>query len=266
MCAAPFALKGSTMEVKSGKAPKRALIVLGILAVIAIALALTAFWWTSSYYLADETALVVIADANGDVDGVVVKDLDGKAIAFVPDNPIAGLVFYPGAKVQPEAYAPLMQQCAERGILCVIVKPLFNLALLDVNAADGIQARFPDVKEWIIAGHSLGGIAACSYVGHHAGDYEGIALLASYPTNDLSSFEGSIVTLLGTEDHVVNKKGLEDAEPLLPDTAERIVVEGGNHAYFGNYGEQEGDGTATISREQQQKEAADAIEALAKAA
>lgn len=254
------------MAVQSGKAPKLALIVLGILAVIAVAFAITAFWWVSGYYLADETALAVIADGNGDADGVVVKDLDGKAIAFVPDNPIAGLVFYPGAKVQPEAYAPLMQQCAERGILCVIVKPLFNLALLDVNAADGIQARFPDVKEWIIAGHSLGGIAACSYIGQHAGDFEGIALLASYPANDLSSFGGSVVTHLGTEDHVIRGKDMEDAKVLLPDTAERIVVEGGNHAYFGNYGEQEGDGTATISREQQQEEAVNAIEALAKAA
>ena len=72
--------------------------------------------------------------------------------------------------------------------------------------------------------------------------------------------------LKGSTMEVKSGKGLEDAKVLLPDTAERIVVEGGNHAYFGNYGEQEGDGTATISREQQQEEAVNAIEALAKAA
>ena len=72
--------------------------------------------------------------------------------------------------------------------------------------------------------------------------------------------------LKGSTMEVESGKGLEDAETLLPDTTERIVVEGGNHAYFGNYGEQEGDGTATISREQQQEEAVNAIEALAKAA
>ena len=32
------------------------------------------------------------------------------------------------------------------------------------------------------------------------------------------------------------------------------TIPGGNHAYFGKYGEQKGDGEATISREDQTKE------------
>ena len=164
--------------------------------------------------------------------------------------------------MQPEAYAPLMQQCAERGILCVIVEPRFNLAILDVNAADGIQAKFPDVDVWIIGGHSLGGLAACDYLEQHGKSYEGVALLASYPSHDISSFGGGVVTLLGTEDHVINERGFEAAEEYLPTNAELIEIEGGNHANFGNYGEQSGDGTALITREEQQAETVADIVAL----
>ena len=254
------------MSESTKKAPKRARIVLGIIIAILAVLAIAAFCWVNNYYHADEAALAVIADENGAADGVVVEDLDGEAIAFVPDHPVAGLVFYPGGKVQPEAYAPLMQECAERGILCVIVKFPFNLAFFNMSAADGVKERFPDVKEWVIAGHSLGGVAACNYVSKHASDFEGVALLASFPVDDLSSYGGSVITLVGSEDHVINRTKLEDAAALLPDDAELMAIEGGNHAGFGNYGKQDGDGAATISSEQQQKETADAIEALVKAA
>jgi len=38
----------------------------------------------------------------------------------------------------------------------------------------------------------------------------------------------------------------------LPRKTNEIIIPGGCHAYFGNYGEQEGDGIPEISRRQQQ--------------
>ncbi|MBN2882364.1 MAG: hypothetical protein JXN10_02475, partial [Clostridia bacterium] len=40
---------------------------------------------------------------------------------------------------------------------------------------------------------------------------------------------------------------------------DKLEITGGNHAYFGNYGEQKGDGTASISREEQQNITAKAV-------
>lgn len=251
------------MAEKNTSMAKRILIAL---AVIIVLLASMAAWYVNDYYHADSTALATVADENGSADGVVVRELSDKAIAFVPDNPTAGLVFYPGAKVQPEAYAPLMQDCAEQGILCVLLKPTFNLALIDVNAADGVTAQFPEVNTWLIGGHSMGGVAASSYLSDHADDFDGIVFLASYPSNDLSAYNGAALSVAGDLDHVLNRDNYEQAKSKLPADSVEMVIAGGNHDHFGNYGDQAGDGTATISRENQQEQTADAIADLAKAA
>ena len=220
-------------------------------------------WYVNDYYRADAAALAVMADENGDADGVVVREMSGNKAAFVPDEPKAGLIFYPGAKVQPEAYAPLLEQCAERGVLCVLVRPLFNLAILDENAAEGVQAQFPEIDSWIVAGHSMGGVAASDYASRHSGDFDGLAFLASYPTADLAEFDGNAVSVAGTNDEVLDRGNYESARSKLPADASELEIAGGNHANFGNYGEQAGDGTASISREEQQSRTADAIAELA---
>ena len=238
---------------------KRILIVVAI-AVIALIGGLA--WYVNDYYHADETARAAVADENGEADGVTVRELPSGAIAFVPKEPVAGLVFYPGAKVQPEAYAPLMTQCAERGILCVLVKPLFNFALLSIDAAGDATAQFPEINKWIIGGHSMGGVAASKYLSSHEADFAGISLLASYSTFDLTDFPGTALSVVGLQDNVLNWENYENAQSNLPRN-EIVEIEGGNHGNFGNYGEQAGDGQATISREEQQARTADAIAALA---
>ena len=246
-------------EIKGG-AVKRVLVVIAIIIVAAIA---AAAWYVNDYYRAHATALATMADADGDADGVVVREIDGNKAAFVPDDPKAGLIFYPGAKVQPEAYAPLLERCAEQGILCVLVRPLFNLAILDENAAEGVQAQFPEIDTWIVAGHSMGGVAASDYASHHAGDFSAIAFLASYPTAELAEFDGDVVSVAGSNDEVLNRDNYESARAKLPDDASELEIAGGNHAYYGNYGEQAGDGAATITRDEQQAQTANAIARLA---
>lgn len=231
--------------------------------VIVVSLAALVAWYVNDYYHAD-TAAISAMTANAD-DGIEVHDLDC-GIAFEPATPLAGLVFYPGAKVQPEAYAPLMRRCAREGVLCVIVRPPFNLALLDTGAAAEAMAHFPAIETWIIAGHSMGGVAAADFVSQHSDESRGIALLASYPTADLSKFPGKAITVIGTNDAVINRERRDAAVDKLPAQTSEIEIVGGNHALYGDYGNQVGDGDATITADEQQAQTANAIAELARAA
>ncbi len=157
------------------------------------------------------------------------------------DNKI-GLVFYPGGKVEAIAYLPLLFQLSEQGITCVLTEMPFNLAVFDTKAADKVYQAYPEIDQWFLAGHSLGGAMASSYVEKNADKLEGLILLGAYPINDADI---STLAIYGTEDVQLDLTKLES-------TANQLEIWGGNHAYFGNYGEQEGDGIASISREEQQ--------------
>lgn len=213
----------------------------------------------SDYYHADATALEAIVST----DDVEVQTLSTGDLAFVPHSPMAGLVFYPGAKVQPEAYAPLLKSCAERGLLCVLVRPPLNFALLDIAAAQGALSQFPDMQKWILVGHSLGGVAAAQYVAKNPEGIDALVFLSSYPASDLSTFAGPALSIVGTEDKVLNRAAYEEGRAWLPSTAQELVIAGGNHAYYGDYGEQQGDGAASIPREEQQALTVEAIVRLA---
>lgn len=172
-------------------------------------------------------------------------------IVLAPEGATKGFIFYPGGKVEYTAYVPLMQACAEEGILCVLVEMPFNLAVLDVNAADGIQEEYPEIEEWYIGGHSLGGSMAASYIADHTEEYEGLVLLGSYATVDLSDTDLAVLSLFGSEDRVMNREKYDKNKSNLPDDLAEFVIDGGCHAYFGMYGAQDGDGTPTITNEEQ---------------
>lgn len=170
------------------------------------------------------------------------------------------LVFYPGAKVDSVAYTPLMRRLAEGGDDCFLVKMPLHIAMFDGNAAADLMASY-DYDRWILAGHSLGGSAAASFAASHAGEVDGLVLLASYPTKQLP--EGlSLVSVYGTEDGVLDHDRYEKNRSLWPSDAREVVIEGGNHAQFGSYGAQRGDNPATISPEAQLEQTVAAILAM----
>ena len=164
----------------------------------------------------------------------------------------AALIFYPGAKVEAEAYVPLMQKLAAAGMDACLVKMPLRLAILDIGAADRVMAAH-DYPHWFIGGHSLGGAMAAEYAAKCPDRLDGLILLAAYPAKPLSD-RLKVVTIYGSEDGVLNMKNLEKGRQYLPAGAVEHVIQGGNHAGFGNYGPQSGDGVATISAEQQQEE------------
>ena len=222
---------------------KRRILTVTVSIVLALALIVGACAiYLGDYYRADHAAIGAFLPQ-----GTTWKEEPDGTVVFRPE----GLVFYPGGKVEHTAYVPLMQACAERGILCVLVEMPFNLAVLDINAADGIQREYPEIEDWYIGGHSLGGSMAASYLADHREDYKGLILLGSYSTEDLSDTDLAVLSVYGSEDTVMNRKKYDENRSNLPSDYTEYVIDGGCHAYFGMYGAQKGDGTPTVTNEEQ---------------
>lgn len=156
----------------------------------------------------------------------------------------SAILFYPGGKVSAMAYAPLMMALADQGYTMVLFEMPFNLAVFDINTASQAFDTLEGMEHWYMMGHSLGGAMASSFVKNND-KIEGLILLGAYPITDLSI---PVLVLYGEFDEVINRNKLEAVD-------NRIMIKGGNHANFGNYGQQKGDGKATITPTQQQNEA-----------
>lgn len=162
-------------------------------------------------------------------------------------------VFYPGASVDAAAYAPLTRALAEAGYPSYILKIPGEFPLIAPFAADYAKLDSHHAcTQYLIGGHSLGGTAAAIYVDHHPED--DLLLLASYPaeTTDISDQSSRVLSIYASEDGLTTEEDIERSLPNLPADVQLLRIEGGNHAQFGWYGEQRGDGRAYISREQQQ--------------
>ena len=224
-------------------------VLLGVLLVLLIA----AVIYVSDYYHADQTALAVLEHPT------VELHTESNRLVFLPEDPEAGLIFYPGGKVEYTAYAPLMQKLAEKGVLCVLVKMPLNLAVLNGDAADGIPEEFPEVDVWAVGGHSLGGVMAADFAARHPGAVDALVLLAAYSTADLSQSGIRVLSVYGTEDGVLQRDKYESYRANLPTGLTELPIEGGCHAWFGSYGPQKGDGAPSISADQQQTVTAAAV-------
>ena len=220
-----------------------------IFLVLILALGIGCFVYISDYYHATEDAIAVLQQGSNDTAEVIVSEKDGMMVFLPRGGTDTGMIFYPGGKVEYSAYAPLLYRCAEQGITCVLVEMPGNLAVLDMNAAEGIPERYTHVNSWYLAGHSLGGAMAASYLAEHKDAYEGIVLLAAYATESLQGEK--VLSVYGSEDGVLNMENYEANKVNLPEDYTEVVIEGGCHAYFGAYGAQEGDGVPAISAEEQ---------------
>jgi hypothetical protein len=196
-----------------------------------------------------EAVAALVADDQVSVD-------DQTWFVFKPANsdPRSGLIFYPGGRVDARAYAPLARSIAESGYLVVIVPMPLNLAIFGSNRAQEVIDTYPGVQRWAIGGHSLGGAMAARFAYQNPASVQGLVLMASYPasSDDLSDYDLKVLSIYGTQDAVMADGSIEDSRALLPDDTRWAAIEGGNHAQFGWYGSQSGDGQATISRREQQ--------------
>lgn len=210
---------------------------------LGVGLTLALFIYTRNSYkpLDDMYEEINLLDAN---DINIVDDFD--QISYFVDNPIKNIVIIPGGKVKPESYQYLAIKLALEGYDVTIVKTVFNLAILTPNYG----ARFlKDDMDNVVIGHSLGGTVA-SLFSSKADEVSDIIFLASYPISDVT--DKNVLLMIGQFDEVLDKDSLDKSQDLLPDNSVTYEIIGGNHAQFGWYGIQKGDGTATIATKEQQ--------------
>jgi len=236
-----------SFDIMKTKRNKRILIITASVLLVIAAVTIACVIYLSDYYHADEDRIAAFAPMNE----VSVTELDNGSIVFDVKDAKNGFIFYPGGKVENDAYKPLMASLASRGILCILVDMPFNLAVFDVNAADGITEDYPNVENWYIGGHSLGGAMAASYASEHTDSFDGLVLLGAYSTADLSGTDLDVLSVYGSEDKIMNSQKYEEYRSNLPKSFTETVIEGGCHAYFGMYGLQDGDGVPSITCEEQ---------------
>lgn len=200
--------------------------------------------YVSDYYRADSVAIESFTASHS----VRANESSGGFIVFEPIDPDAGFIFYPGGKVEYTAYIPLMSALAEKGLLCILIPMPFNLAVLDMNAAKGMTDKYPEVDNWYIGGHSLGGSMAASFVADNSDDFDGLILLGSYSTAEVTL---PVLSVYGSEDQVLNREKYDKYKSNINSSLTETVIDGGCHAYFGMYGAQDGDGTPSVSNEEQ---------------
>ena len=234
--------------MKANQMPRRKkwLVAGGAVLLILAILAGAFLWYVSDYYRAEDVALEVLAQDNG------ISQRDNLTILSPTAPTDTAIIFYPGAKVEAEAYLPLLDQIRQTGVTCILVHMPFNMAIFDANAAEEVIAQFPEFQHWYVAGHSMGGAMASKFASDHPDQVDGLILMGAYIYGNY--LDEKALTIYGSlnqsvEDHI--------------DYTENIVeIEGGNHAQFGNYGPQKGDLPAAISAEEQQAQTVAAIEAF----
>lgn len=221
-------------------------IIIGFLIAITV-IGMGAFTYLSDSYSPNEEAIASLVSTEA----LIVEEKEDYT-AFIPqvESRDQGLIFYQGGKVEEEAYASLVRRIAEKGIPSYIVRMPFNLAVFDSDAANTVVEKEKEIKQWYLAGHSLGGAMAANYASDHHEYIEGLILLASYSSADLRGNNLEVLSIYGSNDEILDKEKYRENKVFLPKLKE-IKIEGGNHAYFGSYGEQEGDGVAEISSSEQ---------------
>ena len=223
-------------------------IIIAIIAIVILAIFAYGIYYVNDYYHADKD----VENYLSGTDDVKVIQTSNGLLLDGPSNDTA-LIFYPGAKVEYTSYLPLFTELAHDNVDCFIVEMPFNLALLNENAAEDIMSDY-NYTNYYISGHSLGGVVASNYV-NHTNQTEGLILFSAYPTEKI---EKPVLSIYGSEDKVLNIEKYNDSKSLMDNLTE-IIIQGGNHAPFANYGPQQCDGMAKITPEKQQDEIRNAI-------
>ncbi|MNO32844.1 Alpha/beta hydrolase family protein [compost metagenome] len=224
---------------------------IGLIALIILVIAGLLLWRYITPYTPAEKAETALISGGG-----VTVEQNDNWISFEPSiTKGTAVIFYPGGLVEAEAYSPLARGVAAAGHPFYIAKMPLNLAVTKSKAAEEIIRVHPNLS-FVLGGHSLGGVMASRYAAEHSDQLEGVFFLASYPDEQgsLRKTTLSVLSVLGTEDQVMNRESYSKGRSYLPDNTVYSSIVGGNHAQFGSYGPQKGDGKATISEEKQQND------------
>lgn len=240
------------MSVSSPNWERIAVWLLGLLVVAA---SLGVGYLGTPFTATDEDISAVQADPAVSVsslgDGYVLAPTED---ATAPDGAASStaMVFYPGARVHPNAYLPVLAPVvAETGVTIYVPKPPLSLAVFDSNMAGPIIESEPGLEQWYVGGHSLGGAMACRFAHRNPDRVSGLVLFGSYCDRDLSGTDLRVLTVQGSADTVIDQETADRNRANLPENQTlAVTVQGMNHTQFGAYSGQRGDGPASISYDQ----------------
>jgi dienelactone hydrolase len=231
--------------------------------VIVLAFAAVGFvLWALQAQGPSPVAVAATESGNG-----VTVELNNGWMVWKPEKtqPTAGLIFYPGGKVEFRSYAPLLRDIAASGYLAAVAPMPLNLAIFGIEKAGEVIPAYPQIKSWAVGGHSLGGSMAAQYAYNHPDLIKGLVLWGSYSPANLSGRGNlSVLSVSGSLDGLSTPDSINEHKKDLPASARFVVIEGGNHAQFGSYGEQPGDNKAIIAASDQWKLTVEATAALLK--
>ena len=221
-----------------------------------LCVAVAAFVWYFRPISASPSALALLGDsAEVDVTETLTR------IDFEPvGGATTGLVFSPGALVDARAYAPTLRPLAEAGFLVVVIKLPLGIAFFGGSAVTDVIAEHPEIDHWAVGGHSLGGAAASSYARDHAASsgsdavgrvdsVDGLVLWGAYPTGSLADrTELDVLSVSAANDGLATPAEIAASTADLPPSSTFVEIDGAVHAFFGDYGDQRGDGSPSVSR------------------
>ncbi len=233
---------------------------LGLLITLLISMGAFTFWSLNALGPAPEALNSLVSTSAVNFEKV------NNWLVFSPAEKPAdtGLILYPGGRVDHRSYAPLAQAIAAAGFKVIIVPMPLNFAFLGINRAAKVMTQFPEINTWAVGGHSLGGAMAAQFASSHTDQIRGLVLWAAYPpeSEDLSTTNLAAISIYASNDGLATLEEINNSKHNLPDNTRFVEIQGGNHAGFGWYGPQSGDGQAEISREMQQALIVDATAAF----
>ena len=216
-----------------------------------------AFFVVSFGYLLFHRNAAAYATKSYKSDSIVKVTDKGGYIYFEPLSRTAetGLIYYPGGKIESKAYSPTARGLAKKGYAVAIPKFATTLPFFRIMAGDEVIKENVEIKKWVVAGHSLGGVVATEYLIRAKSDtkdkIKGIAFLASYPASDISRLEKPALIVTASEDKLITEQKIFEASCRFPKDYQKVIIAGGNHSQFGDYGLQPKDGKAKINVDEQ---------------
>lgn len=220
-------------------------ILLAIVILLLVALSGSFIYFNDYYHSGSEVESYLQSGEN-----VSVIHIDEGYYFKGKNNNGTALIFYPGAKVEFTAYAPMMYELAENGCDCFLLEMPLNMAFFGADKASSIIEDY-NYSSYYLSGHSLGGVVASSFANENANKVKGVVLFAAYPSSKMDD-NLKLLSIYGNDDGVLNMKSYDEGRSNWPEESEELVIGGANHAGFAYYGHQDGDNNASITPEVQQ--------------
>jgi hypothetical protein len=219
------------------------------------ALLLTVGLVASLVWVLRPAAATDVVDVAMQDDALVTVTASSTQIELIPQDPRGvGMVFLPGGLIEPKAYAHLLRPVAEAGFPVVILKPPFGIAFFAQVVAGDLAAARSSEGTWVVAGHSLGGVAAAGAAADDAA-LAGLVLWASFPGRSLADRSDlAVASIFGSNDTLTTPDDVAASRDDLPPETRFFEIAGAVHSHFGDYGGQPGDGTPGVSRAEAQEQ------------